>query len=44
MDQFWGARSAIIKDPFGYRWSLIQKTEDVSPEELERRAQAHFSS
>jgi PhnB protein len=44
MDQFWGARSAIIKDPFGYRWSLIQKTEDVSPEELERRAQTHFSS
>jgi PhnB protein len=44
MDQFWGARSAIIKDPYGYRWSFIQKTEDVSPEELERRAQAYFSS
>ena len=44
MDQFWGARSALIKDPFGYRWSLIQKIEEVSPEELERRAQAHFSS
>jgi PhnB protein len=44
MDQFWGARSAIIKDPFGYRWSFIQKTEDVSAEDLERRAQAHFSS
>jgi PhnB protein len=43
-DQFWGARSALIKDPYGYRWSFIQKTEDVSPEELERRAQTHFSS
>lgn len=43
-DQFWGARSAIIKDPFGYRWSFIQKIEDVSPEELEGRAQAYFSS
>ena len=43
-DQFWGARSAIIKDPFGYRWSFIQKIEDVSPEELEGRAQTYFSS
>ena len=37
-DQFWGMRSAIIKDPFGYRWSFSQKVEDVSPEELEKRA------
>jgi len=42
-DQFWGARSAMIKDPFGYRWSLIQKIEEVSPEELVKRAQALFS-
>ena len=44
LDQFWGTRSALIKDPFGYRWSLNQKIEDVSPEELARRAQALFSS
>ena len=43
MNQFWGTRSALLKDPFGYRWSLIQKIEDVSPEELERRAQEYFS-
>jgi len=43
-DQFWGARSAIIKDPFGYRWSLIQKIEDVTPEELVKRAQQLFSA
>jgi PhnB protein len=43
-NQFWGTRSALIKDPFGYRWSFIQKVEDVSPEELERRAQALYSS
>lgn len=42
MDQFWGTRSALLKDPFGYRWSLNQKIEDVSPEELERRAQEFF--
>ena len=43
-NQFWGAKSAIIKDPFGYRWSFNQKIEDVSPEELERRAKEFFSS
>ncbi len=43
-NQFWGTRSAIIKDPFGYRWSFNQKIEDVSPEELIKRAQAFFSA
>ncbi len=42
-DQFWGSRSAIVKDPFGYRWSLNQQIEEVSPEELMKRAQALFS-
>lgn len=41
-DQFWGMRSAIIKDPFGYRWSFGQQVEEVSPEELMKRAQALF--
>lgn len=41
-DQFWGVRSAIIKDPFGYRWSFGQRVEDVSPEELTKRSQALF--
>ncbi len=33
----WGERSAMLLDPFGFRWSLMQHIEDVSPEELERR-------
>lgn len=37
-DEFWGARSAMVKDPFGYRWNFSQKTEEVSPEEMEKRA------
>jgi len=41
---FWGTKTALIKDPFGYRWSLNQKVEDVSPEETARRAQEFFSS
>ncbi|MBT8351445.1 MAG: VOC family protein [Deltaproteobacteria bacterium] len=43
-DQFWGARSAIIKDPFGYRWSFHQQIEEVTPEKLAKRAEAYFST
>lgn len=39
-DQFWGKRTAMIRDPFGYRWSFSQHVEDVSPDELNKRAQA----
>ena len=42
-DEFWGVRSAMIKDPYGYRWSFGQKTEDLSPEELAERAKQFFS-
>ena len=44
INHFWGTRSALVKDPFGYRWSLNQKVEEVSPEELARRAQEYFSA
>lgn len=37
-DQFWGDRSASAMDPFGYRWSFMHRVEDVSPEEVQRRA------
>lgn len=37
-DQFWGSRSAIVKDPFGYRWSFSEVIEEVSPEEMMKRA------
>jgi len=41
-DQFWGCRSAMIQDPFGYRWSFGQFIEEVSPEEMARRAKELF--
>lgn len=43
-DYFWGTKTALVKDPFGYRWAFNQKIEDVAPEELEKRAQAFFAS
>ena len=43
-DYFWGTKTALVKDPFGYRWAFNQKIEDVSLEELEKRAEEYFSS
>jgi PhnB protein len=37
-DQFYGDRSGQIEDPFGHRWSIATRVEDVSPEEMARRA------
>jgi PhnB protein len=42
-NQFWGKRTAMVCDPFGYRWSFSQHVEDVSPEEMMKRAQAVMS-
>lgn len=38
-NRFYGHRAGEITDPFGYRWTLSTKIEDVSDEELQRRAQ-----
>ena len=36
-DQFYGERSATIRDPYGHRWTIGHHLEDVSPEEMQRR-------
>ena len=36
-DQFYGDRSAGIRDPFGNDWGIATHVEDVSPEEIKRR-------
>jgi PhnB protein len=41
-DQFYGDRSGTLRDPFGHVWHLATHKEDVSPEEIDRRAQAMF--
>lgn len=41
-DQFWGDRSGKLLDPWGHVWSLATHIEDVSPEEMEKRAAAAF--
>ncbi|MGJ5820028.1 VOC family protein [Paludibaculum fermentans] len=36
-DEFYGQRTAVVRDPFGHEWMLAQTIEEVSPEELQRR-------
>ena len=42
-DMFWGDRSGRIVDPFGHEWSIMTHKEDVSLEEIDRRAQVLFA-
>jgi len=37
-DQFYGERSAVLLDPFGHRWTVAHPVEQVSLDELARRA------
>ena len=39
-DQFYGDRSGRFEDPFGHRWDVATRVEDVPPEEMEKRAAA----
>jgi PhnB protein len=36
-DEFYGDRVAHLRDPFGHRWSLHTRREEVSPEEMRAR-------
>jgi PhnB protein len=37
-DEFYGDRTAAVKDAFGNQWGIATHVEEVSPEEMERRA------
>ncbi len=36
-DEFYGHRSACLRDPFGHEWMVQHEIETVSPEEMQRR-------
>ena len=36
-NQFYGERSARVRDPFGHFWLIGHSIEDVTPEEMQRR-------
>jgi PhnB protein len=39
-DQFYGDRSGTLQDPFGHVWTVSTHKEDLSPEEMQKRAAA----
>ncbi len=43
-NQFYGDRSGSFVDPFGHKWFVASHVEDVSPEEMARRAAAVMGS
>ena len=43
MDMFWGDRFGKVSDPFGHEWSMATHKEDLSPEEMKRRADEAFA-
>ncbi|GAA2587722.1 VOC family protein [Actinomadura fulvescens] len=36
-DMFYGARQAMIRDPFGHVWAFLTQQEDIPPKEIVRR-------
>jgi PhnB protein len=42
-DQFYGERGGRLRDPFGQQWMMSQHIEDVSADEMARRAAAFFN-
>lgn len=40
-DQFWGDRYGVLRDPFGFLWSLGQPVREVSAEEIAEAVSAH---
>ena len=41
-DQFYGDRSGTLENPFGHVWFLATHKEDLTPEEIKKRAEALF--
>ena len=39
-DQFYGDRSGLVADPFGYNWDIAMRKEEMSADEMHRRFEA----
>jgi PhnB protein len=39
-DRFYGDRSGQFEDPFGHRWGVATRVEDVPPDEMSKRMEA----
>jgi PhnB protein len=43
-DQFYGDRSGQLRDPFGHLWSVASQVEQISLQELEKRAATMYGN
>lgn len=43
-DQFYGERSASVRDPLGNIWHIATNTEDLTPEEMRKRVAEYEAS
>jgi len=41
-DMFWGDRIGGITDPYGQKWTLATRKEDIPPREMAKRAEAFY--
>ena len=41
-DQFWGDRYGLLADPFGFKWAVASRKEDLTQEERQARAARVF--
>jgi len=41
-DQFWGDRCGSVQDPAGYTWTIATHKEDLTPEEMNQRAEKFY--
>ncbi len=41
-DQFWGDRYGQVRDPFGFKWAIATRAEDLTPAEMEERQKKLF--
>lgn len=42
-DMFWGDRCGSFVDPFGHKWSVATRKEDLSQKEIQKRGNAFFA-
>ncbi|MFQ5414357.1 MAG: VOC family protein [Phycisphaerae bacterium] len=44
MDAFWGDRYGKVTDPFGHEWEIMTHKEDLTPEQIQKNAEAFFAN
>jgi PhnB protein len=42
-DEFYGDRTGMVADPFGFSWFIASQREEVSPEEMQKRWSSNFA-